>query len=100
MKKSTLVLLLMFGFIFQTAFATDGYYRHGYGIKYSALAGSGVAVSLSSLGAITNPAAISYLNNGFEVKGESFPPIQFGKESAFTRFSIFEFHLIAFSLKS
>ena len=32
-------------------------------------------------------------NNGFEVKGESFPPIQFGKESAFTRFSIFEFHL-------
>ena len=74
MKKSTLVLLLMFGFIFQTAFATDGYYRHGYGIKYSALAGSGVAVSLSSLGAITNPAAISNLNTGFEINVSYFSP--------------------------
>ena len=25
-------------------FATDGYFRHGYGIKYSALAGAGAAV--------------------------------------------------------
>jgi len=74
MKKSTLVLLLMLGFIFQTAFATDGYYRHGYGIKYSALAGSGVAVSLSSLGAITNPASISNLNNGFEINLSYFSP--------------------------
>jgi long-chain fatty acid transport protein len=74
MKKSTLVLLLMFGFIFQTAFATDGYYRHGYGIKYSALAGSGVAVSLGSLGAITNPASISNLNSGFEINVSYFSP--------------------------
>lgn len=72
MKKLFLVLLLI-GFTFQS-FATDGYYRHGYGIKYSALGGSGVAVSLSSLGAITNPAAISYLNNGFEVNGAFFSP--------------------------
>ena len=74
MKKMFLVLLLMFGFTFQTAFATDGYYRHGYGIKYSALAGSGVAVSLSSLGAITNPASISYLNNSFEINVSYFSP--------------------------
>lgn len=74
MKKMFLVLLVMFGFIFQTVFATDGYYRHGYGIKYSALAGSGVAVSLSSLGAITNPAAISNLNNGFEINVSYFSP--------------------------
>lgn len=58
----------------QTVFATDGYYRHGYGIKYSALAGSGVAVSLGSLGAITNPASISNLNNGFEVNVSYFSP--------------------------
>ncbi|MFZ2324075.1 MAG: outer membrane protein transport protein [Ignavibacteriaceae bacterium] len=74
MKKIFLVLLVILGFAFQTTFATDGYYRHGYGIKYSALAGSGVAVSLSSLGAITNPAAISYLNNGFEVNVSYFSP--------------------------
>ncbi len=74
MKKMFLVLIVMFGFTFQTAFATDGYYRHGYGIKYSALAGSGVAVSLSSLGAITNPAGISSLNNGFEINVSYFSP--------------------------
>ena len=74
MKKMLLVLLVMFGFSFQTVLATDGYYRHGYGVKYSALAGSGVAVSLSSLGAITNPAAISYLNNGFEINASYFSP--------------------------
>lgn len=74
MKKVFFVLLVLFGFTVQTAFATDGYYRHGYGIKYSALAGSGVAVSLSSLGAITNPASISYLNNSFEVNVSYFSP--------------------------
>lgn len=74
MKKSILVLLLMFGFILQTSYATDGYYRHGYGIKYSALGGSGVAVSLSSLGAITNPASISYLNTGYELNVSYFSP--------------------------
>ncbi len=74
MKKMILVLLVMFGLSFQTAFATDGYYRHGYGIKYSALAGSGVAVSLSSLGAITNPAGISSLNNGYEINISYFSP--------------------------
>jgi len=46
-----------------SVFATDGYFRHGYGIKYSALAGSGVAVSLSSLGAISNPAGIVFLDS-------------------------------------
>ena len=44
-------------------FATDGYFRHGYGIKYSALAGSGVAISLSSLGAISNPAGLVFLDS-------------------------------------
>lgn len=87
MKKMFLVLLLMFGFAIQTAFATDGYYRHGYGIKYSALAGSGVAVSLSSLGAITNPAVISNLNSGFEINVSYFSPNRyyevFGNPSGF-----------------
>ena len=74
MKKIFLVLLIGFGFTLQSTFATDGYYRHGYGVKYSALAGSGVAVSLSSLGAITNPASISNLNDGFEVNVSYFSP--------------------------
>jgi long-chain fatty acid transport protein len=62
-----------------SVFATDGYFRHGYGIKYSALAGSGVAVSLSSLGAISNPAGIVFLDTReFTVTGDPSPPPAFG----------------------
>ncbi len=57
-----------------SVFATDGYFRHGYGIKYSALAGSGVAVSLSSLGAISNPAGIVFLDNRYDVNVSYFSP--------------------------
>lgn len=74
MKKIFLIFLLL-GFSFQT-FATDGYFRHGYGIKYSALAGSGVAVSLSSLGAITNPASIFHTNNSLEINISVFSPMR------------------------
>ena len=62
-KLNTLILTLFVVSTFSiSVFATDGYFRHGYGIKYSALAGSGVAVSLSSLGAISNPAGIVFLD--------------------------------------
>ena len=74
MKKSIIVLILLAGFIFHSTFATDGYFRHGYGIKYSALAGSGVAVSLSSLGAVTNPASIIRTNNSIEINISVFSP--------------------------
>ena len=57
-------------------FATDGYFRHGYGIKYSALAGSGVAVSLSSLGAITNPAVIAFVPTQYDVNLAYFSPMR------------------------
>lgn len=57
-------------------FATDGYFRHGYGIKYSALAGSGVAVSLSSLGAITNPAVLAFVPTQYNVNLAYFSPMR------------------------
>jgi len=76
MKKPIVVLILLFGILVQTSFATDGYYRHGYGIKYSALAGSGIAVSLSSLGAINNPASIVNLNDQFEINLSLFSPMR------------------------
>jgi len=63
-KLNTLLITLFVVTTFSVSlFATDGYFRHGYGIKYSALAGSGVAVSLSSLGAISNPAGIVFLDS-------------------------------------
>lgn len=56
-------------------FATGGYLKHGYGIKYSALAGSGVALSLGSMGAATNPAALAFMNtNEYEFSFALFSP--------------------------
>ena len=58
----------------QSIFATNGYFRHGYGVKYSALAGAGTALSLSSIGAATNPASLSFLNSRFDISIAAFSP--------------------------
>jgi long-chain fatty acid transport protein len=71
----SIVVIIIIAFTFTSSvFATDGYFRHGYGIKYSALAGSGVAVSLSSLGAISNPAGIVFMNDRYDVNISYFSP--------------------------
>ena len=57
-----------------SAFATNGYFRHGYGVKYSAMGGAGSALSLSPLGAATNPASISFLNAQYEINLGLFMP--------------------------
>jgi long-chain fatty acid transport protein len=40
------------------AFATDGYFDHGYGVKAKGLGGAGVAFAQDSLAAATNPAGL------------------------------------------
>jgi len=92
-KLNTLLITLFVVTTFSVSvFATDGYFRHGYGIKYSALAGAGVAVSLSSLGAISNPAGIVFLDSDrydfnisyfspsreYTITGNPSPPPAFG----------------------
>lgn len=64
----------MFSFLSQNIFATNGYFRHGYGIKYSGLAGAGSALTLGSLGAATNPAGLAYLGNRFDFDLAVFSP--------------------------
>lgn len=54
--------------------ATGGYFRHGYGIKYSAMAGAGSALSLSSIGAATNPASLATLGNRVDIDLALFSP--------------------------
>lgn len=80
MKKTlfkTFSLVFAVSIMFTTiSMATDGYFRHGYGIKYSALGGAGSALSLSSTGAISNPAGIAFLNSGFSVDLSFFSPIR------------------------
>ena len=56
--------------------ATGGYFRHGYGVKYSAMAGSGVALSLSSIGFATNPASLAFLGTRYDINAAYFSPIR------------------------
>lgn len=77
-KKVTLLLSIFTITLLLTnsLLATDGYFRHGYGVKYSALAGSGVAVSLSSLGAITNPAVLAFVPTQYNFDLAYFSPMR------------------------
>jgi long-chain fatty acid transport protein len=75
MFRKISLIIISFTFISFQVFATGGYLRHGYGVKYSALAGSGVSLSLGSMGAATNPAALAFMNsNQYEINLALFSP--------------------------
>ncbi len=56
-----IMIVLTMGLLTQSIFATGGYFRHGYGIKYGSMAGAGTALSLSSIGAANNPGGLALL---------------------------------------
>ena len=71
---SILTLFITFLLLNIQISATGGYLRHGYGVKYSAMAGSGVALSLSSLGFATNPASLAFLGTRYDINAAYFSP--------------------------
>lgn len=58
----------------QMLYATNGYFSHGYGIKYKSLAGAGVALRLGTMAPATNPAAIVFIENRFDLSLSMFNP--------------------------
>ncbi len=70
----TFILVALVTFLSSNIFATNGYFRHGYGVKYSGLAGAGVALPMSSLGVTTNPAVLSFLPKRFDINFAVFTP--------------------------
>ena len=68
-----LIIVILFSFNSINK-ATDGYFRHGYGIKYSALAGAGIAVPLGSMGQISNPAGLAFGGTDYEINIALFSP--------------------------
>ena len=74
------------------AFATDGYFSHGYGIRYKALGGSGVSVFYSSLGAANNPAGLVFVGKRFDAEVSFFIPVReysiFGNPSGAPAFGL------------
>lgn len=55
------VMIIVFGLAAGSAYATNGYFAHGYSTKNKALAGAGVALPLDSLAASVNPAGMVFV---------------------------------------
>lgn len=56
------------------AWATDGYFSHGYGTDQKAMGGAGAALSLGTQAAATNPGAAGFLANRLDVDLALFSP--------------------------
>ncbi|MBI4825487.1 MAG: outer membrane protein transport protein [Nitrospirae bacterium] len=57
-----------------SAYATNGYFSHGYSIKNKALAGAGTALALDSMSASTNPASMAFAGNRVDLGLSFFKP--------------------------
>ncbi len=56
------------------AFATDGYFSHGYGVKSQGIGGAGIALPQDGLAAATNPAGTAFLPDRADVGLTLFSP--------------------------
>ena len=71
---STSAALLLATITAATAFATDGYFDYGYGIKAKGLGGAGVAFPQDALAPATNPAGAAFIDNRVDLGAAYFHP--------------------------
>jgi long-chain fatty acid transport protein len=73
--KNTPKLLPLLALIASTnAFATDGYFAHGYGVKSQGMGGVGIALPQDALAAAINPAGLSLVGDRIDVGATWFRP--------------------------
>ncbi len=60
------IAIALTGMVSTSAFATNGYFSHGYGAKEKGMAGAGVAKGGSSLTTANNPANLTQLNDRWD----------------------------------
>jgi long-chain fatty acid transport protein len=58
------------------AFATNGYFQHGYGVKSQGMAGVGIALPQDSLAAATNPAGMAFVGDRVDLGVVWFRPMR------------------------
>ncbi|MBI3373756.1 MAG: outer membrane protein transport protein [Betaproteobacteria bacterium] len=56
------------------AFATDGYFQHGYGLKAKGMGGAATAMTLDSFGGANNPASMVWVGDRLDVGLDWFSP--------------------------
>ena len=62
-----------------SAFATLGYFSHGYGLKAKGMGGVGIALPQDSMSGITNPANLGFAGSRLDVELDMFRPIRDGE---------------------
>lgn len=73
-KKSLIALSISGALIAPSAYATNGYFAHGYSTSEKGLAGAGVAYSQDALSSATNPAGLVKVGERLDVGGAIFNP--------------------------
>ena len=76
MKMKKIAALITIAVASGSAFATDGYFSHGYGIKAKGMGGVGIALPQDSLAAATNPAGMVMVGDRLDVGLDLFAPIR------------------------
>jgi len=74
MKMKRIAALLFAVGVSAPAFATNGYFSHGYGIKAKGMAGVGIAMPQDALAAATNPAGMVMVGDRLDVGVDWFRP--------------------------
>lgn len=73
-KLTTALAVIGLATISSTAFATNGYFAHGYGMKSKGMGGVGIALPQDSLAASANPAGMVSVGNRLDVGIDWFKP--------------------------
>lgn len=74
MKLRKIAALVAMAAASGSAFATNGYFSHGYGIKAKGMGGVGIALPQDSLAAATNPAGMVMVGDRLDVGVDWFKP--------------------------
>jgi long-chain fatty acid transport protein len=74
MKLNKIAALIAIAAASGSAFATNGYFAHGYGMKAKGMAGAGIAMPQDSLAAATNPAGMVMVGDRLDVGVDWFKP--------------------------
>jgi long-chain fatty acid transport protein len=87
MKLKKIAALIAIAGLSGSAFATNGYFAHGYGMKSKGMGGVGIAYGQDALAAATNPANMVLVGNRWDVGVDYFRP---QRESKVTGFGTFD----------
>ena len=79
MKKSIRAAFILAALAPASAFATLGYFSHGYGLKAQGMGGVGIALPQETMSGATNPANLSFVGNRLDVELNWFRPIREGE---------------------